>query len=66
MADVVPDHSAEELLRRAVKSALDMSANKGVKHPRWTAVMSVFLLGSTYSWKLCEWAGVDPDEMVSR
>lgn len=66
MTNPVPDHSAEELLRRAVENARDRKANKGVKHARWVAVMDVFLLGSTYSALLCRWAGVDPDEQVKR
>lgn len=58
----VPD---SELLKRAVKSCRP-NANKGVKHPRWVAVMQTFGLGSTYAAELCLRFELDPDEMVSR
>lgn len=56
----------DELLARAVGSARSRSHNKGVKHPRWVAVMDIFQLGSGYSMQLCRHHGFDPDEMVSR
>ncbi len=62
----VPGHSADELLRCAVKSARDHRTRRGVMHPRWVAVMSVFALGSTYSRILCLWAGLNPDDGVVR
>jgi len=59
----VPD---DTLLLRAVRSALDSSKNKGVPHPRWVAVMSVFCVGSNYSRLICQRYGLDPDQMVKR
>lgn len=52
------------LLERAVKSARSRSYRKGVKHPRWVAVMDAFSLGSTYSAQLCRRYGLNPDEEV--
>jgi hypothetical protein len=59
----VPD---AELLRRAVHSARDRHSRKGVKHPRWVAVMNTFGLGSSYAHALCRRYGLDPDEQVAR
>lgn len=58
--------TAVKLLERAVRNARDRSARKGVKHPRWVAVMSAFALGSTYSCDLCQKFGLNPDEEVKR
>lgn len=62
----VADIPDEELLRRAVDRARAISIRKGVAHSRWTAVMDVFVLGSTYAHQLCRRFGYDPDEMVRR
>lgn len=62
----VDDIEDDELLRRAVLLARSTRHPKGVKHPRWVAVMSLFSLGSTYSAQLCRRFGLDPDEMVKR
>lgn len=59
----IPD---AELLRRAVKSARSRRHNKGYAHPRWVAVMDVFLLGSTYACELCRLFDLNPDEEVKR
>lgn len=58
--------SDDELLRRAVNSALCPDKNKGVPHPRWVAVKGCFWVGSTYAHLLCQRFGLDPDEMVKR
>jgi len=58
--------SDNELLLRAVRSALDSRKNKGVPHPRWVAVMDVFAVGSNYALLICQRFGYDPDEMVKR
>ena len=65
MGDVssIPD---AKLLERAVRNARDRSSNKGVRHPRWVAVMDAFALGSTYAHQLCRRFGLDPDEQVKR
>ena len=52
----------DELLRRAVNGARRRDTRG--KHPRWTAVMWTFGLGSTYAQLLCRRFGFDPDEMV--
>jgi hypothetical protein len=57
----VDDH---ELLGRAVRNARDTTKRKGTPHPRWVAVMHVFLLGSTSAQKLCSRFGLDPDTEV--
>lgn len=62
----VYDITDNELLWRAVGHCRDRRVRKGVKHPRWTAVMDMFALGKTYSRQLCRRFGLDPDEMVSR
>lgn len=64
-ADVssIPD---VELLRRAVANARHRQCRRGQPHPRWTAVMSVFSLGSTFAQQLCRRFGLDPDEEVKR
>lgn len=59
----IPD---AELLSRAVTHCVDPDKGKGVKHPRWVAVMATFLLSSGYSMELCRRFGLDPDEMVKR
>lgn len=59
----IPD---ADLLKRTVKSARHRSFRKGSPHPRWTAVMDVFLLGSTFARELCCRFDLDPDEKVKR
>ena len=59
----IPD---DKLLQRAVRCARSHTARKGVKHPRWVAVMDAFGLGSTYAHQLCRRFDFDPDEMVRR
>jgi hypothetical protein len=66
LTGTVADIPDDELLRRAVITCRDHSRRKGEKHPRWTAVMDAFLLGSTYSHQLCLRFGLNPDEEVSR
>lgn len=61
--DDIPD---AELLGRAVKAARSRKHNKGVKHPRWVAVMDAFALGSNYAGELCRRFDLNPDEEVSR
>jgi hypothetical protein len=58
--------TAENLVERAVRNAVDHHKRKGEKHPRWVAVMETFALGSTYSKDLCRLAGLDPNEEVCR
>ena len=66
MTQSVSDISDDELLQLAVMNSRARGSRKGVQHPRWTAVMDVFCLGSTYSQQLCRRFDLDPDEMVKR
>ena len=59
----IPDSA---LVERAVKTARSSKYRKGVKHPRWVAVMDAFMLGSTYAHDLCRRFNLDPDEDVKR
>jgi hypothetical protein len=34
------------------------------RNPRWTHVVSLLAVGSTFARELCVWAGVDPDELI--
>lgn len=61
--EILPGLTSEEVLKRAVKCA---RGNQRGWHPRWVAVMEVFMLGSTYSTMLCKWADLDPAEKVRR
>jgi hypothetical protein len=56
----------DALLGRAVRNARDTQVRKGVKHPRWVAVMCAFCLGSTMAKELVQRYGMDPDELVAR
>ena len=62
----VADIKDAELLRRAVRAARDHGYRKGVKHPRWIAIMDALGLGSTYAHQLLRRFDLDPDEMVKR
>lgn len=66
MTCTVHDIPDDELLRRAVRSARDRGRRKGETHPRWTAVVDAFSLGSGFAAQLCRRFGLDPDEMVKR
>ena len=61
----VNDIADAELVRRAVLASR-ANARKGLKHPRWVAVMETFSLGSGYSRELCMRFGLNPDDLVSR
>lgn len=58
--------SDDDLLLRAVRNALDSNKNKGVPHPRWEAVMDIFVVGSSYAHLICQRFGYDPEELVQR
>jgi hypothetical protein len=59
--------TAEHTVRKLIRNcALPAGRRKfGVK-PRWSIVSDLTTHGSTYSMRLCLWAGLDPDEMVMR
>ncbi len=62
--DWTPGCSDEDLVRQAVRHARDRDKQKGERHPRWMAVMSIFAVGSGYARGLCMRFDLDPDEMV--
>lgn len=66
MTRSVNDYDDSILLERAVRNCRNSKSRKGVKHPRWVAVMDTFRLGSTYASQLCVRFGLDPDEQVKR
>lgn len=66
MSETFHEIPLEELVRRATGSARSRNLRKGMKHPRWVAVMDAFALGSTYAHDLCRRFNLDPDELVKR
>lgn len=56
----------EELMFRAVRAARGMSTHRSrsLAIPRWTAVMEVFVCGSTTAKELCRRFNLNPDELV--
>lgn len=58
----IPDN---DLLGRAIRSVKLRRGSRRPKVPRWTVVMDMFALGSTYSQQLCRRFGMDPDELVN-
>ena len=63
-AGSVADIPDAELIERALRTA--RPRRRIGAQPRWSAVMDVFMLGSTYAAQLCRRFGLDPDEMVKR
>ena len=59
--------SAELTMRTLIRNCARRAgrAKVGAK-PRWSVVADLTTHGSTYSARLCEWAGLDPNEMVVR
>jgi hypothetical protein len=49
------------LVKQAVRAA---GFGELQRAPRWSHVGRIFGLGSTFSWRLCERVGEDPDELV--
>jgi hypothetical protein len=66
MTTTVNDIPDIELLRRVVHQCRGRQYRKGEAHPRWTAVMDNFMLGSTFAQQLCRRFNFNPDEMVKR
>lgn len=61
------DRTPEETLRHIIRVCARPSGRARIgARPRWTIVSDLTSNGSTYSARLCTWAGVDPDEMVVR
>ena len=59
--------TAEQTLRTLIRNCARPAGKAKVgARPRWSVVSDLTAHGSTYSWALCEWAGVEPDEMVVR
>ena len=58
--------STDDLLRRALESARSIYIRKGTCEPRWAAVRSCLTLSELQARRLCQWAELDPDELVHR
>ena len=58
---MIHDHSANELVERAVRAA---RPHRTTDAPRWVAVMDTFAIGSESAMRLCRKFNFDPDEQV--
>lgn len=57
--------SAEQTLRQAIRNCGYPAGKARVAViPRWAAVSRMTAHGSGYSFALCRWAGLDPEELV--
>ena len=62
MTEILLKVTDRELLRRAVASMRLVRDKRQLQKPRWSAVMDMFGLGSTYARIVCVDLGFDPDE----
>lgn len=61
------ERSPEDTLRWIIRNvARPAGRSKIGARPRWSVLSDLTSNGSTYSARLCVWAGVDPYEMVVR
>jgi hypothetical protein len=60
------DTTPEATLRYVIRTCARPARSKRGGVPRWSIVSAVTGNGSTYSARLCVWAGVDPDERCVR
>ena len=58
--------SVHALLRQALTSARSIYIRKGTPEPRWIAVRNCLHVTKEQARRLCEWAELDPDELVHR
>jgi len=60
------DVSPEKTLRQVIRNAgsVPPKGSRARTVPRWSAVGSVTGHGSGYSFALCRWADLDPEELV--
>ena len=62
----LPGLQVDTLLRRAIESARSIYIRKGTPELRWIAVRNCLCVTKEQARRLCEWAELDPDEMVHR
>lgn len=61
------DISPEETLRIIIRNCAAPAGKRRIGAvPRWSIVSNLTTNGSSYSMRLCRWAGLDPDETVVR
>lgn len=61
------ERSPEETLRQIIRCCARPAGRARIgARPRWSIVSDLTTNGSTYSSRLCRWAGCDPDELVVR
>jgi hypothetical protein len=61
------ERSPEDTLRQIIRSCARPAGRARIgARPRWSIVSDLTTNGSTYSARLCEWAGCDPHEIVVR
>ena len=58
--------SADALLRQAIESARSIYIRKGTSEPRWVAVRNCLRVTGAQARGLCDWAELDPDELMHR
>lgn len=61
--DVSPEQTVRAVLRNCARPAKSKLTKT---EPLWSIASKVTAHGSTYSFALCKWAGLDPDELVMR
>ena len=66
LPEMVTGLTTDALLRRALEAARSIYIRKGTPEPRWIAVRNCLRVTKEQARRLCEWAELDPDELVHR